>query len=255
MRSTAALSDDAAVTGRRRLLPVTRAAVLLDAIALGFLAAAIVAAFQREGFFSLLMWSCLLGLPTAGVAAVTSAIALVREADRRGVRRRVAMPVALVLALAAMPTGTAAVSAAWNATPNPADEALRPMVAAAQAAGAKRLCAEGDPGLGPDNGQPWRTVWLRMPADDAGLARVQRAAATHGYALQAHRPDRAVGEESVRGTRYLRSAAGASIGVLEMDVASRTIPLNCGGGDYGRPFRPAAGEVGVRLSMALPYRD
>ncbi|MBW4043046.1 MAG: YqiJ family protein [Acidobacteria bacterium] len=135
-------------------------AMVLDALAIALLAADVLAAFDRD--IPALLVLSVTGIPIALAGAVTSGIHLARRISR--VPRRIVVIGAVAATIAAVRIGGAAIAVAFGATPNPAASAEDVVGRTVEAEGGRRLCGSGDPGLGPDDLQPYSFALSEVPA-------------------------------------------------------------------------------------------
>jgi hypothetical protein len=220
-------------TSRRRVLLAV--ALGLDAVAIALLVGDVAAAYQRAVLPVLLL--SFFGIPFALAGAVTTGVHLVRSVRRAP--RWVLVVGTVVITVATVPIGGAALAGAFATTPNPAASAEAPLGRAVETAGGRRLCGAGDPGLGPDNTQPYFFALYEVPDGvDVGprlIAQAQRMGWTASTTDTA--TDGGLGQ-----TRpHLQVDEGSGLG----DGAC---------GEYGEVERASAGMRLVQLEVTLPYR-
>ena len=212
------------------------AAAVLDVLAIAALVADVLASGERD-ILSMLLLS-FVGIPLALAGAVTSGVLLVRSVRR--VPRRVLIVGVVVVTLLTVPIGGVALGIAYGSTPNPAASDEARVGAVVEAAGGHRLCGAGDPGLGPDNTQPYFFALYEVPTGVDVRPRVAARAQRLGWTVS--------------------SAAEAD---TENDLAMTVPRLQIDQGDslgggacgvYGKVERASAGMRLVQLEVVLPYR-
>lgn len=197
------------------------------------------------------MWAIAGLLAGAGMAIIGGSIlvawtvvALVQRTTRRF--RKVAVA-GLALSLLGVVTLWVA-TRTWAA--NPAEDELGPIAARLRAAGAATICGDGDPGLGPDNFEPWAEEYLRVPADSATEADLMELAAEAGYHVQ----DAPAEDDAGNGPPATRALDGTSTRwALSIRRFDERAAIYCGS-PYGRTESAGRGQVIVRVEVSTPSR-
>ncbi len=218
--------------GRRRSR-LLLAAIVFDVGALvGLVLAAIGGYLGFEPGFAFAAIGTLLGI-LALPGTVLSAIVVMRVLRRRRYGLPIGIAVIAVTGVCALLIGPVTLIWAYGLTPNPAADRLRPLEQQIRAEGGTQICDNGDPGLGPDNVQPWKSVYYRMPASDAAYARIKARAQSEGL---------------TPGDDYLH-------GGLELSETRGRVSLLCSTGTYGQTYTPPAGDMVVSVQLSLPARS
>lgn len=211
--------------------PLAVAAVLLDVVAIGVLVADVVAAYQRDVMWALLLSAAGIGFAIAG--SVTSGIHLARRF--RTVPRWLAVTVIVLVTLAVVPIGGTLLALAVGATPNPAADAEARLGRTVEAAGGHRLCGSGDPGLGPDNTQPYFDSAYEVPNGSSVQVSLAAQAERLGWTVSS--------DPSGDATRTTPR--------VQIDAGGTTATGVC---DDGSTVRASGGEHLLELQVLLPYR-
>lgn len=176
----------------------------------------------------------------ASVVGVVLAFVARARTGRRGmlVIALTLLPVAAVGAVAAAFVGLVVVSYAHPFVDNRAADAGRPLSAALRAHGGSELCTAADPGVGPDNVQPWYTAYLEVPSSTVSPDVQNRALEQAGF-----RPTAGGG---TKGT------ATATVDVL----GSSDVEIDCSSGfdQWGHHHTAAPGDVVLEVQVQLPAR-
>lgn len=240
------------VSRGRRLRIVTWIAAAVTAVAVAALVLlAVVSAtsgFPIDGPLAVLGGGAVV-LVLAAWAASTAGFVLALVARARSDQRRRTLLGAAVLLAPVMVLGWIAVGLgvfAWVAfshpfADNPAADAGRRLSEEVRAHGGDELCTDGDPGLGPDNSQPWYTAWVEVPiasTDDAAL----RAA----FVRAGFRPV---------GGRIGAAAAGRASATVDM-LGTTDVEIDCASGfqQWGHEHTAAKGSEVLALQVRLPPR-
>jgi hypothetical protein len=215
---------------RRPALPLV--ALVLDALAVALLVGDAIAAYGRD--IPVLLVLSVIGVPVALAGAVTSGIHLVRAVRR--IPRWAVVGAVVLVTLATVPIGGTAIAFAFSATPNPAARAEATLGPTVEAAGGRRLCGSGDPGLGPDNVQPYFFALYEIPTGVDVRPRLVAQAEQLGWTVSSD-----PGDDVTRTTPR-----------LQIDPVGTVATGACG--EYGKVERASAGTRLLQLEVLLPYR-
>jgi hypothetical protein len=125
---------------------------------------------------------------------------------------------------------------------NPAADAGRRLSAQIRAQGGEELCTDGDPGLGPDNVQPWYMAWVEVPMSSADDAALRSAFVRAGFRPTVGKPGAAVAGKV--------TATADRLGTTDVEI-------DCAGGfqQWGRTHTAARGSEVLVLQVQLPPRQ
>ena len=241
---------------RRRVLPV---AVL---VAVGLVVAAVVwlvvllivtraGGYPIDGPFApLSRWLgevLVIGWLASLAGIVVAVVARRRARSVREGRRMLAAALALTPVALIGPVGLTLSVLLWIGLPHPfADNAARDagsrLSAEVRAHGGSELCTASDPGLGPDNVQPWYDAWLAVPT-----------ASTDGRALGAALT-RAGFTPSPNQVGI--GAAGTTTARID-DLGATDVEIDCSTftEQWGHHETAPAGETIVQVHVALPPKQ
>ena len=214
---------------RRRALTIV--ALVLDVLALTALAVDVVAAYHRDIGTAFLLTGVAVPLALAG--SVTSGVVLARSIRR--IPRGFVIAGVAVITVAVVPIGGLALLIAAGATPNPAASTGLPLEKTVEAAGGHRLCGDGDPGLGPDNTEPYFFTEYEVPA-------------------AVHLRPRLVAQAQQLGWPVSDDPGGLASRTPEVLIQEGGTTDTQACGVYGKTVRASAGTHLVELEVALPYR-
>lgn len=122
---------------------------------------------------------------------------------------------------------------------NPAADAGSRLSAQLRAQGGAELCTSGDPGLGPDNVQPWYSAWVEVPEASASDAALRAAFARAGFRPLADTTGSAV--------------AGRARATVDR-LGTTDVEIDCASGfeQWGHEHTAPSGRVVLGLQVQLP---
>lgn len=138
---------------------------------------------------------------------------------------------------------------------NAAQDELKPVLSQVEAMGGYKICDNGDPGLGPDNLDPWYHIYYELPGALDLATRIKSIAGPLGYQLKDDAVAIEGSKESVpRGDADYWQAVPFKNRELRVVVhRSGTLGLECSK-DYGKTKAIDAGRAVVEVDLIL-YRS
>ncbi|MCU1474047.1 hypothetical protein [Amnibacterium sp.] len=178
----------------------------------------------------------------AGVAlGIAASVRSAAPARRMLVTAIVLAPVALLGCAAVTLFGVLWLTVAHPFAHNPAADSGSRVSAALRAHGGPEVCTQADPGLGPDNVQPWYTAWLEVPDSSAGPDGVRSALEQAGFSAATW---------SYPTTTAVSGNRTATVSVL----GAQDVGIDCaiGLGQWGDTHDAAKGDQFVEVQVQLP---
>lgn len=182
----------------------------------------------------------------AGLASTAGFVLALTARARSDARRRTLLTVAVLLApvmvLGWIVLGLIALIWIVFTHPfadNPAADAGSRLSAQVRASGGAELCTDGDPGLGPDNVQPWYSAWVEVPESSADEGALSAAFQRAGF-----RP--------VAGTAGVAVAGKARATIDRLGTTHVEIDCASGFEQWGHTHTAAPGSEVLELQVQLP---
>ena len=237
-------------TRRSVLRSATWVALVLTAVALAWVIAFIVVcatsgvpisgplAFLDRGLTLAVLIACVAAL----AGAVLGVAAHVRLVPRAIAPAIALMPIAVLGGIVVTLYGVLDVFVNHPFADNPAKDDGSRLSAALRSHGGDELCSDADPGLGPDNTQPWYSAWVEVPTASAGQAAVDRALRSAGFTPEAG--------------HWGSGSDGAATATLNR-LGSRHVEIDCSSGfsAWGDRHDAAPGDEILEVQVELPDRD